>query len=413
MERHISFIVVFFTFFMASAQMQYVPVDTLRFANYEVDSLSFNSNTSCLVDFFQKFDSVITTKTGNINIVQIGASHIQAGTLPHRIRQNLLQANPNLIADRGLIFPYSAAKKCNNPSDYRVRKSNYFSLIRNVYKNIEKPLGVSGIAVSCRDSVAEIKIVFKDSTLQFLTDRITLLGFSDSGSVVPIIDIDSVEYMPSETDSALRRFCYDVPAVADSFSIHFPCDSGEIFTLTGIYLENRQPGITFSSIGVNGASVLDYLKCDYFVRDMELLQPDMVIFGIGINDASKDDFDTTAFKNDYLRLVDSIKTINPDCAFIFFTNNDSYKRIARGKYSVNRNGLLARDVFYRLAEQTEGAVWDQFEIMGGLKSMEQWRLKKLAKYDRIHFTPDGYNLIGDLFYNAFIQAYNKWKNSCY
>ncbi|MDD4848410.1 MAG: GDSL-type esterase/lipase family protein [Bacteroidales bacterium] len=411
MERFICTLIIALAVFTSSAQNQTIDVVELPFANFEADTLSFDEETSCLIDFFQKFDSVVTTKTGNINIVQIGASHIQAGTMSHRIRQNLLLSFPDLIADRGLIFPYSAAQKCNNPSDYSVRKSNYFSLIRNVYKNIEKPLGVSGIAVYCQDSAADLQIVFRDSLLKFTTNRITLLGYSDSNKVIPTVILDSVEMAPTFIDSALRRFCYDIPIISDSFSIHFPCDTGEFFTLTGIFLENDLPGITFSSIGVNGASVTDYLRCDYFVRDLELLQPDMVIFGIGINDASKDDFDTIAFKNNYLQLIDSVRKINPDCAFVFFTNNDSYKRIAKGKYSVNKNGLSARDVFYRLAAQTEGAVWDQFDIMGGLKSMEQWRQKKLAKFDRVHFTNEGYNLIGDLFFNAWIHAYNKTQNA--
>jgi hypothetical protein len=99
----------------------------------------------------------------------------------------------------------------------------------------------------------------------------------------------------------------------------------------------------------------------------------LVIFGIGINDAHEKSFDTVLFKNNYLALCDSIRKVNPKCAFIFVTNNDSYRKTGRKRYAVNTNGPLARDVFYRLAALTDGAVWDQFEIMGGLKSMEKWQ----------------------------------------
>jgi lysophospholipase L1-like esterase len=64
-------------------------------------------------------------------------------------------------------------------------------------------------------------------------------------------------------------------------------------------------------------------------------------------------------------------------------------------------------VFYRLAAQTSGAVWDQFEIMGGLKSMYKWMQAGLAKKDRVHFTNAGYNLMGDLFFNAWLDAKRK------
>ena len=75
---------------------------------------------------------------------------------------------------------------------------------------------------------------------------------------------------------------------------------------------------------------------------------------------------------------------------------------------MNRNGLLAREVFYRLANETNGAVWDQFEVMGGLKSMDKWFKAKLAQKDRVHFTQEGYVLIGNLFYNALLDAYTSY-----
>ena len=189
-----------------------------------------------------------------------------------------------------------------------------------------------------------------------------------------------------------------------------PCRSGQQFTVSGIYLGNNHPGISYHSIGVNGASVPDYLRCRNFVRDLRLLRPDVVVFGIGINDAVPVTFDTAAFRRNYLALVDSIRIVNPDCAFIFITNNDSYVKVGRRKYNVNPNGLLARQVFYRLAKDTDGAVWDQFEVMGGLRSMELWRQADLAQTDRVHFTLAGYQLVGNLFYNALIKAYKAYKD---
>ena len=389
------------------SQEKYIPLDTLPFANFKADTFYFSMDTSLLVPFFAKYDSVIITKSGNINIVQIGASHIQAGTFSNRIRRNILSGHTDLIAGRGMIFPYSVAKKCNNPADYKVYKNHDFSLIRNVYQNIEKPLGVTGIAVYTSDTVADITIKMNDKEISYITDLIYILGYSDSGNVVPSVVIDSVEYKPVEIDTAARRFIYKTVPFKDSFLIKIPCDSTSVFTLTGILLENQNPGITFHSLGVNGAGVESYLKCEYFTKDMELLKPDMVIFGLGINDASDPDFDTLKFEKEYLLLIDSIKKVNPKCAFVFVTNNDSFKRVSKGKYAVNKNGILAQRVFYKLAAQTGGAVWDQFEIMGGLKSMDKWRLAGLAQKDRVHFTHSGYNLLGDLFYNAFLNAKNK------
>lgn len=396
--------------FCAHAQGQWNPIaiDTLSYACFDHDTLGFSMDTSNLVDFFHKLDKVVETKQGNINILHLGASHVQAGTMSHRIRRDLLLPAPELIARRGMIFPYSAAVKCNNPADYKVQRSAPFTLTRNVYKNIDRPLGVTGIAVSTVDSLATLKITMNDSQLHFETDRIILLGFSDSNKVVPGLIIDTIAYQPTTIDTVLRRYYFEnIPTITDSFKISVLNVDSAVFTLTGILLDNDKSGITFHSLGVNGASVSCYLKCAYFEEDMKLVAPDLVIFGIGINDASGSNFDTLEFERNYLLLIEKIKRINPDCAFIFITNNDSYKKVSRKKYSVNMNGKLAQRVFHRLAQETGGAVWDQFDIMGGLRSMEKWRVDKLAQADRVHFTVKGYQLIGDLFYNAFLDAWKK------
>ena len=181
------------------------------------------------------------------------------------------------------------------------------------------------------------------------------------------------------------------------------------FTLQGVLLENGLPGISVHGVGVNGASVPSYLRCDDFERDLRLIRPDLIIFGIGINDAADKDFDVSMFKRNYDELIRVIKRVNPDCALLFVTNNDSYKRVKVSKkktrYEVNPNGLLVEQAFMELGKKHNAAVWDQFDVMGGLRSMQDWEYAGLAQKDKVHFTSDGYKLIGDLLYNAFISRY--------
>ena len=165
------------------------------------------------------------------------------------------------------------------------------------------------------------------------------------------------------------------------------------------------PGITYHGIGVNGARVESYLRCADLKRDLRLVNPDLVIFGIGINDAAADGFTTEKFISDYSALLDTILEVHPGCALLFVTNNDSYKRVRRGVYEVNPNGVLAEEAFFELGRRYNGAVWDFFDIMGGLESMRNWEQEEIAKRDKIHFTNSGYALIGDLLFNALMDRY--------
>ena len=380
-----------------------------NFIKYSANVLHYDSTSTSMNRLFDRWEQIQKTHHGNLNIVHIGSSHVQAGSLTNTVRCNILADNPDLVGPRGMLFPYSAAARCNNPADYRVHCPQKMILTRNVYKEHTYPLGLCGIAVTASDTITEIAIKLNEPSVDYATNRIVLLGHSNNG-VVPRLRIDAREIYPSYIDNNTDRYLFNLGQAVDTFCIVLPCREGDQFTVSGILLDNRKPGFSYHSIGVNGAALADYLRCENFVRDLRLLHPDVVVFGIGINDAAAPTFDTAVFRQSYLQLVDSIRSVNPDCAFIFITNNDSFFKVSRRRYRVNTNGPLAREVFYRLADDTDGAVWDQFEVMGGLKSMERWQKAGLAQKDRVHFTTAGYQLVGTLFYQALDNALKKHRS---
>lgn len=102
-------------------------------------------------------------------------------------------------------------------------------------------------------------------------------------------------------------------------------------------------------------------------------------------------FSVDDFVARYKVLVSQIRSVNPDCALLFVSNNDSFRRIRRKGYVVNSNGKLAEQSFLRLGKDCDAGVWDLFDIMGGLGSMRKWEKAGLAKRDKIHFTEKGYD----------------------
>jgi len=370
---------------------------------YDIDTLYWNHQSASMQNFLAKLNNVLTTKQGNLHIIHMGGSHVQAGTMTRRFRHHLLEDWGQVPAERGFIFPYSAAPNCNTPYDYRITKDRPFGLVRNVYRNHTFPLGASGIAVWNSDANNSFSVKMNDNDYDFTADTIVLWGSTRGWPNDPILKEDTLYHFPDSIDYVNGHYFYYFDKPVRDFTFYLPCSKGDTFIVNGIQLKNGNPGITVSSIGVNGAQVTSYLRCQNFARDIAFLKPDLIIFGIGVNDAYGKDFDSVAFKNNYLKLVSHIRQSNPECAFLFLTNNDTWKRGRKGKYYVNPTGPVVEDVMFRLADLTGGAVWDQFAVMGGLRSMETWRRKGLAQKDRVHFTAAGYNLIGDLFYNAFIR----------
>lgn len=376
------------------------------FLSFENNELYFPKGNA-LPLFFKKMDQLIFEGEGNINIIHIGGSHVQAGTFSHEIRVNLLSMYPYLVSNRGMVFPYSAAKT-NNPYNYKTTYEGKWSAYRNVNKELPYPLGLTGMLVVSQDEEAKICIQMRNKEqLYFDFNSVRLLGYSDSGFVKPILHTPTAS-IEGQYDSLSKSYLFILGNYTDSFCISFSkiIDDTlwEPFYVRGIILENQLPGITYHGIGVNGASVPSYLKCELLENDLALIKPDLCIFAIGINDASGDAFDPLVFKRNYNMLIAKIKKVSPTCEFIFITNNDSYRRHKR-RYYDNPNGLLAKEAFYQLAEAHDAGVWDLFTLMGGLTSMKKWEEEGFAQRDKIHFTAKGYKLLGDLFYNALVNEY--------
>jgi hypothetical protein len=57
------------------------------------------------------------------------------------------------------------------------------------------------------------------------------------------------------------------------------------------------------------------------------------------------------------------------------------------------------------------AYWNLYAAMGGKNSMPSWVEKGLAGKDHIHFSNGGAKIASQLFYEAFIAEFAKWKNA--
>ena len=374
--------------------------------------LHYPKGTDFFYRMFRQWDTLLEEGTGNVNILHIGGSHVQAGTFSHQLRYRMLQMAPQLTARRGFFFPFSVAKT-NNPYNYKVSYSGNWSYCKNTQRDVPYKMGLSGMVVVPHNQQAQLSVRMRNNDgLRFDFNRLRLFAYSDSGRVEPLLLTADTVYRGSY-DSASRTYLFVMETYVDSFNLMFrPKDSvWEPMYVRGFLADNDLPGFTYHAVGVNGASVPSYLQCPLFENDLRFLRPDLCIFGIGINDASGDRFDTAVFRQRYELLISEIQRVAPQCRFLFITNNDSYRKTGRRRYAVNTNGLLARDVFYRLAEEYEGAVFDQFTLMGGLKSMSRWQSEGLAQADKVHFTVKGYRYMGDMLYHALMQSYKEYLES--
>jgi hypothetical protein len=66
-----------------------------------------------------------------------------------------------------------------------------------------------------------------------------------------------------------------------------------------------------------------------------------------------------------------------------------------------------REIIFDIARSNGYGVWDFYSVMGGLNSAASWYSNGLMSRDHIHFNKPGYLLNGDLFFNAFLNTWEK------
>jgi lysophospholipase L1-like esterase len=349
----------------------------------------------------QALTQMIETGEGKLNFYHIGGSHLQADIYSHDFR-TFLQSNwPGLSGERGLVFPFNLAHT-NNPSNYNFSSPNTWKGFRSVHQRSEDfDYGLSGAAISCADSIVVINFKHLRTAVKPPFDRLRI--YHNTGAFPYELNFGDQELLVTELNHFPEMGYTEIQFSdhLDSLDLLFVKNCALPFTmeLFGFEFLNDLPGITYTAIGINGASLPTYLGNSNFSRDLELRAPDLFIFSVGTNDAhcTYDSFDPMVYKANLEKMILQVLKSNPNCAILLTVPNDDY---FMRKYP-NRNTERQREVIFQLAAQYKMAVWDFYGIMGELGSSKTWKNAGLMQADYVHFTGTGYHLKGTLLIEAF------------
>ncbi len=377
----------------------------------EANILSGAESSPYFNHFFSQLDSVYAGKKKKIHIFHIGGSHIQADIYSNKLRTYFQNMNLVSQAQRGFVFPYKLAHT-NNPSNYRIEanKEKWEGFRNSVLKDSVAwgLAGVSALFQHCDDTIS-IKANYKTHTKKPYTFHKLRVFYNtwkedynlkilDSSLVI----FDTINYQKMYREF---RFARNVKELEMGIHIKDTATIGPEFLMMGMEFMNDNPGIEYTSIGVNGASFGSYERSAFFEDQLEMYNPDLFIISIGTNDAymPKADFKPEEFRANYEAFIQMIQRVNPQCAILLTVPNDDYYK----RRYANKNTAIQAEIILELARKYQMAAWNFYEIMGGLGSSHKWYRKKLMPRDRVHFTYLGYSIKADLLLNALVNAWAK------
>ncbi len=378
--------------------------DVYPFINFDKNHYQFFTSKSANFEkLYYNIKQMIQFKDRKLNFYHIGGSHLQADVYTHEMR-TFLQTNwKDLPGERGLVFPFDLAGT-NNPWNYKFTSRNNW---KNFKSTLDRPdsldYGLLGMVLETTDSLISIEFDYKKTKVKPVFDRIRMyhnkgtfpfdisLGEDDS-LILRIQTNEELGYTDIHLKENLTRFRIKLAR----------CSTNKYkFRLLGFQLTNNEPGISYTTIGVNGASLPTHLANKLFTEQLKESPPDFFAFSVGTNDANVpyDLFNPEFFKANLDTLIRKVLNVNPNCAILLTVPNDAFFQ----KKFLNKNVAREREVIIELAKKYQAAVWDMYGIMGELGSCKTWYKNGLMRYDLVHFSASGYTLKGEMFSESFLK----------
>jgi hypothetical protein len=345
----------------------------LPFIDYNTNEIEYY-NLNAIKPFFDKLKLANDRK---VTIFHFGDSHVQYDQAPGIIRENFQQLFGYL--GRGFVFPYAAAGT-HAAFDYKTKMNGNWSNSKNINKEINHPIGLSGVTIRTTDSTAGFQLQFYSAKEELKkVDLITLfLKTSDSSfqlkyrlsSLDPWINVAISSILNNKIELKLTSTFNTTFELQLNKTDSTQCE----FEFYGMQLSSTSNrGISYNSVGINGASLLSFLKQDLFSEQIKQVNPDLIILDYGTNDLAGGKFDSIYFKNNLTKSINRIKEVLPNTCILIPTIQDF---TANGK---NITATAEYALFLRrFAKNNNIILYDYFAISGGKKSMRKWQEKTLV-----------------------------------
>lgn len=403
MRIYITILLCWMTHWVQGQLFQIDTIPDYAFLNLQSNKIGVLDSTT-LENFYFKLWRYENKNQGQVEVLHIGDSHIQAGYLTGTVREAFHKSFGCGTRERGFVFPFGMAHT-NGPINYGAKYTGAWQGCRSTYRYQDCPWGLAGIVAKTSDDSTTLKIYSNNHTFDpYFFNKVKIMFRDDSSAFNIDLKANNTVVINQRILPEAHAMEFYLKEETDTVYFTFKKDSTKEkgdFYIQGIVLENDRPGITYSEVGVNGAKVSSYLSCPDFDQQLSLVNPDLIILSLGTNDTYNTTFNDTLFFQQYDSLLAKIAVAVPEANIILCTPPD-FKRQRR--YDVPEN-LLARRTVLALAQKYNCGVWDNFQVMGGFKSMEQWFKNRLSARDYVHFNAKGYELQGQLLFNAIISGY--------
>jgi lysophospholipase L1-like esterase len=194
-------------------------------------------------------------------------------------------------------------------------------------------------------------------------------------------------------------------------TIELRITSGKV-RLFGYRLDKDQPGVQYSSLGINGGQVQMVLR--YFERNQwtEVLRhenPALVVLNYGTNESIYPAYVEKQYPDELRQVIARIRQAVPQASLLLMGPMDRGTMNAAGDIVTPESLETLIAVQKKVAAETGCAFFNTFDAMGGAGTMGRWyhAQPRLVSADFMHPMPAGAAKVGALFEGALMQGYGQ------
>ena len=276
----------------------------------------------------------------------------------------------------------------------------------------EGPYGIGGATF---DGSAGATTKYKLNGAQQNSVELAWQGMPDGGEVEVDAEgqsVGTVDTAKSGEGEQFERFA--LPAGTKTVELKVTSGHVRLFgVLFGRGAGNAEQGLTYDSIGLNGASISVLsraLGADMMKGGFAHLHPDLVVINYGTNEAGFGAFIDKQYEGELRMAIARVRAAAPNASILVMSPMDRGQR--GGGNSIETMPTIPKLVAIqqRVAADTGCAFFNTFEAMGGEGTMQRWYESKprLVGGDLIHPSPAGAKIVATAFVNQLQDGYARY-----
>ena len=394
---YILYILLFLFCFQTKCQP--VPITSYSFLNTKADTLVlFSQSEKQFQQLSKKFSKMIQTGKGQVKILHIGDSHLQADLYTGQARKNFQSFLSGLEGSRGMITPFVKG----SPDSYKINFSSDWHSVNILSHSDNANLGLWGTTAYTTSLSSTINLSVNNKNYikyDFNRMRIYHSELKEEDNIV-ISDIETAYQKIRNKDKGYTEFVF--ADYLTDIKITVTKTDNSTFYLYGFYFDNADAGVVYNVTGTNGASALSYLNAERFTSELSAMDFDLIIVSLGTNDTYEPGGENT-FEDNLTNLVNRIKNVQTNIPILLISSVECWHH----KRRINPRQERTVEIIRNTAQKTGCAYLDMYSVLGGKNSSNKLFQNSLMQSDKVHLTAKGYKLKGDLLYNALWNAIEK------